>query len=330
MKNIKLSKKIKLCFGIIFKRALTGPLKVQIDLSNNCNLNCVHCWHNNPRNHPKNWYQENIESKIFYRLVDDLKKLSIQEIHLVGAGEPFMHPHIMNFIRYVKQKGIYCLVRTNGTLINKKNIKEFIDTGLDAIDLHISAGSRKRYEEIHPGNGKRFDQITSWLQYLMKEKYKNPSVEFLNVISTVNYQYVSEMIDFAKDYKVDCSFIPAFEFDDKKNLVLSKQQLEDLRFEYPKYFVKNEYTKFPCYIGYIYARILVDGSVVHCCAADFDKPMGNLYDSGFKKIWKSAKYNEFRKLSFSNKLSSLYCKHECPHTSENRQLQQKLSLITSK
>jgi radical SAM protein with 4Fe4S-binding SPASM domain len=51
--------------------------------------------------------------------------------------------------------------------------------------------------------------------------------------------------------------------------------------------------KIPCYVGWTFARVLADGSLVPCCRA-VNKKMGNLNSLDFKGIWLSSKYAEFR------------------------------------
>ena len=49
----------------------------------------------------------------------------------------------------------------------------------------------------------------------------------------------------------------------------------------------------PCLVGWTYARLLTDGSVIPCCKGD-DMPLGNLSDGDFKSIWTSLGYRDFR------------------------------------
>lgn len=49
----------------------------------------------------------------------------------------------------------------------------------------------------------------------------------------------------------------------------------------------------PCYVGWLFARIMATGDVVPCCKGH-RMPMGNIYRNRFKQIWFSPEYNEFR------------------------------------
>lgn len=51
--------------------------------------------------------------------------------------------------------------------------------------------------------------------------------------------------------------------------------------------------KMPCYIGWLYTRILADGRVVPCCKGH-RLSMGDLYRKRFTEIWNSPTYRKFR------------------------------------
>jgi MoaA/NifB/PqqE/SkfB family radical SAM enzyme len=56
---------------------------------------------------------------------------------------------------------------------------------------------------------------------------------------------------------------------------------------------KKTIEKIPCYIGWMYTRVMADGKIAPCCKGH-RLPMGNLYKQRFKEIWKAPKYTRFR------------------------------------
>ncbi len=52
--------------------------------------------------------------------------------------------------------------------------------------------------------------------------------------------------------------------------------------------------EYPCYVGWLFARIMGTGNVVPCCKGH-RMHMGNVYENRFRDIWFSEKYNTFRK-----------------------------------
>jgi len=50
----------------------------------------------------------------------------------------------------------------------------------------------------------------------------------------------------------------------------------------------------PCYVGWLFARVMATGNVVPCCKGH-RMTMGNIYKNRFKEVWLGATYNRFRK-----------------------------------
>src|SRR3989338_2277589 len=94
--------------GLAFK----GPFHVQIDLTNNCNNNCIACWCNSPLLEEKALGSEIkcqfLPFALVRELLDELSLMGTEEIYFSGGGEPFMHPQIMEILSYAKKKGLIC------------------------------------------------------------------------------------------------------------------------------------------------------------------------------------------------------------------------------
>jgi MoaA/NifB/PqqE/SkfB family radical SAM enzyme len=68
---------------------------------------------------------------------------------------------------------------------------------------------------------------------------------------------------------------------------------------------KKAVDKIPCYIGWLYTRVMADGKVAPCCKGH-RLPMGDLNKSRFKEIWYSPRYMQFRHNSITLKKSAPY------------------------
>jgi MoaA/NifB/PqqE/SkfB family radical SAM enzyme len=84
----------------------------------------------------------------------------------------------------------------------------------------------------------------------------------------------------------------------------------------------------PCYVGWIYARILTNGDITPCCKAHLF-PLGNLHKKSFKEIWFSKKYDEFRKKAKKLKKSDKYfskigCYKGCDNLGMNLEMHRRM------
>ena len=204
---------IKMVAGILDgSEAFTGPLSVQIDLTNRCNNNCIGCWCNSPllgdKAMDKETKKKEVQFELIKKLIDELDKMCVREVYLTGGGEPFMHSRIMDIIEYIKSKGIGCDMSTNFTLISKEKAEKLVDLGVDHMNISMWAGTPKSYVKTHPNKtDKDFYKMRYTLSYIAnlknKKGKKKPHINIYNVISNLNYNEIKEMIDFAFLVKAD-------------------------------------------------------------------------------------------------------------------------------
>jgi radical SAM protein with 4Fe4S-binding SPASM domain len=76
----------------------------------------------------------------------------------------------------------------------------------------------------------------------------------------------------------------------------------------------DSWTKLPCYIGWIHARIRVDGTVQPCGRCDVDLDLGNVNEHPFPEIWNGPALRAFRRRTVTCEgVASLLDRCECGH-----------------
>ncbi|NPV27614.1 MAG: radical SAM protein [Firmicutes bacterium] len=91
------------------------PFLIDIELTNICNLRCIFCGQQ-AMTRPKGY----MEWGLFKKIVDECSSLYETPIRMIRWGEPFLHPGIIDFCRYVKEKGLLLHITTNGLALNKR------------------------------------------------------------------------------------------------------------------------------------------------------------------------------------------------------------------
>ncbi len=74
---------------------------------------------------------------LFTSIVDQVPDLARAVLH--GVGEPMMVKELPRMIRYLKERGVYVLFNTNGTLLAPRKRRELIETGLDELRVSLDA-----------------------------------------------------------------------------------------------------------------------------------------------------------------------------------------------
>src|SRR5262249_41713109 len=119
--------------------AYTAPLKVFFDVSNYCNLRCPHCLSDSlPTGRSfLSWH-------LLSRLLDECSDIGVFVIKF-GGGEPFLHPRLLEALRYVRACDMASSVTTNG-LICSSEIIQCVRECDTAISVSIDGD-----EETHDG-----------------------------------------------------------------------------------------------------------------------------------------------------------------------------------
>lgn len=309
--------------------AYKGPDCVQIDLTSNCNNNCIGCWCNSPllgaRAYSGVRKVATLPAELVRSLVDELAGMGTKEIYFSGGGEPLMHPDLLSLLEYSKQLGLACTLHTNFTLADEMTVKRLIDMGIDQLTVSVWAGTPRTYAATHPNKSETaFYRLRDMLCMLNSLKRAGrPYTKIYHVVSSLNCEELEMMAAFARDTKSDAVEFTVIDTIPGATdvLALSRQQrarvleqCEQLKSSpdglhlhnldnfsrriadpgaesalYERGFIET----MPCYVGWLFARIMPDGNV-NSCLKSHRFPVGNLYERSFRQIWNSREQIHFR------------------------------------
>ncbi len=119
--------------------AVRPPVCLYLEITNRCNLLCETC----PRTFETLEPPADMSWELFTRIVDQVPDLQRAVLH--GVGEPMLVRELPRMVRYLKDRGVYVLFNTNGTLLNPRKFPELIATGLDELRVSLDAADAKTY-----------------------------------------------------------------------------------------------------------------------------------------------------------------------------------------
>jgi radical SAM protein with 4Fe4S-binding SPASM domain len=97
----------------------------------------------------------------------------IQTVVLGSArGEPLLHPHFFEMLKFLKSKGIEVHTISNTTLINSEIAERLVKEGLDLLVISMEAASRNLYNQIRQGAD--LDTVIKNIQGLNRAKNRYP------------------------------------------------------------------------------------------------------------------------------------------------------------
>jgi MoaA/NifB/PqqE/SkfB family radical SAM enzyme len=118
------------------------PVCLYLEVTNRCNLLCETC----PRTFEALEPPADMSWDLFTRIVDQAPNLKRAVLH--GVGEPMLVPELPRMIGYLKQRGVYVLFNTNGTLLREKRFRDLIDSGLDELRVSLDAADAASYAQV--------------------------------------------------------------------------------------------------------------------------------------------------------------------------------------
>jgi MoaA/NifB/PqqE/SkfB family radical SAM enzyme len=123
-------------------KAARPPVCLYLEVTNRCNLLCTTC----PRTYVELEPPADMSWELFQKIVDQVPDVSRAVMH--GVGEPMLVKNLPRMVRYLKDRGVYVLFNTNGTVLSEKNGRALIDAGLDELRVSLDAANAKSYLKV--------------------------------------------------------------------------------------------------------------------------------------------------------------------------------------
>jgi MoaA/NifB/PqqE/SkfB family radical SAM enzyme len=120
----------------------SDPVCLYLETTNRCNLLCTTC----PRTYEELEPPSDMSWDLFTSIVDQFPNVERAVLH--GVGEPMMVAELPRMVRYLKNRGVYVLFNTNGTLMREKKSRELIEAGLDEMRISLDAAEPKAFEAV--------------------------------------------------------------------------------------------------------------------------------------------------------------------------------------
>lgn len=284
---MKISDKL---FNTTCKRNI--PLSVIFELTQRCNLNCLHCYIPT-----KVKSDEELSTREVKRILNELAKAGTLYLVFTG-GEIFLRNDVFDILEYSKRLNFDVRVFTNGTLIDGATARRLSVLGISAVELSLY-GKRATHDFITRSSGS-FDKTVAAIKLLKKHKVK---VVIKTPIMRLNFNNILWIKTFARKnglvYRFDPTISP--KNDGGKSILkyrINRKQMKKLFADEKKLFrwTRTDSGEKPsaghlpsdllsCSAGRNFAAVAYDGTVYPCLLLMM--PVGNLKETGFKKIWNS-------------------------------------------
>jgi len=201
-----------------FNNHLSAPLEVRIEVTNKCNLKCLHCYNSSGQANNN----ELSTNELLY-VIKQLSEMKVFQIELEG-GEPFIRKDLFDIVKAAKDN-FKVSITTNATLINNLTNKEFLKM-FDSIQVSIDGACQKTNDKIRGCKG-AFDQAINGLKII--NELNIPT--FMNMVLTkLNVHEIKAYVELARKIK-----IKLVSFSNLGSFGRAKGNLNSLKLTLPEY-----------------------------------------------------------------------------------------------
>ena len=273
---------------------LQYPLEAaQIEITNECNLSCLHCFNNSGNSHPRELTTEEILS-----VLDTLSAMGVFHITFTG-GEPLLHPDVFAIVEHARKAPMSVDIFTNGTLITENMVRKFEKIGIRQFNISIDSVDEAVHDTFR-GKKRALRRTLHAIKLLREAEF---AVKISISLSQLNKDKIIDMLKYFKENNLtDFDVMPvrysgrgvgglAVSLDEYYRSLI--EQFKYLKKEFPVGITKiREKKRESCSIGRDSVGIKSDGTVMTCPGCDKGPYLGNVRDIDLEEVWEDNKILE--------------------------------------
>src|SRR6516162_6387220 len=311
--------------------AAAEPVCLYLETTNRCNLLCTTC----PRTFEDLEPPADMSWELFTSIVDQFPRIARVVLH--GVVEPMMVRALPRMVRHLKDRGVYVLFNTNGTLLTQRAGQLLIDAGLDELRISLDAASAQSFALVRGRdlfarivrNVRAFTALQSglqcttprvslWLTGLKETIAELPAFVRLAHELGVPEVYLQRLVYFAEGQglaRSESALFEQVETGDEAHIRAAQTLAQSLGIAFnasgatePGTSLRQQREQQPwslCRRPWTLMYFTAHGKALPCCIAPFSMrgyasfTLGDATQQSLREIWNGAQYREFRRALLS-------------------------------
>lgn len=166
------------------------PRLIALELTRNCNLDCVHCRASASRGP----YQGELETQEIFRILKEIAEIS-KPILILTGGEPLLRKDLLEIIRKAKFLKLNPVLATNGTLLTQELALELKEAGISKISISLDGARAETHDSFRKVEG-AFEAALKGIKILKKV---NLSFQINTTVTYLNLREIPKIHELAKN-----------------------------------------------------------------------------------------------------------------------------------
>jgi len=123
---------------------LAAPLYVAWQITNECNLACLHCIEESG---PGKAFADELDAGQVFAIIDQLMDSHVPYLSFSG-GEPMLHPQFFAMVERVCSRGAELKIETNGHYLSPENCARMKELGVKAVQVSLDGASAATFNRM--------------------------------------------------------------------------------------------------------------------------------------------------------------------------------------
>jgi radical SAM protein with 4Fe4S-binding SPASM domain len=253
-----------------------------------------------------------MEWGLFSQIADELVSEKKSPMFMFALhSEPLVDERIFTWVKYLKSKNpkCYCIVPTNGELLDTFTLSEIAESGVDQLNINLSANSKNTYERLHAGLD--YERVMKNVNRFLVNETLKQKLQIMFVLCKNNELEAQPTVKYWQQRGVRTKIISL------NNRAGSLNVFDALTLQHPhytnpiplrvwKYFMSETRRLTGCELPFYQLNICFNGDVI-ICSCDWKRAtiIGNIKNHTLRSIWNSDGINDIRRLILRQKYNQI-------------------------
>jgi radical SAM protein with 4Fe4S-binding SPASM domain len=220
-------------FGIRYPQPTGAPIAIVWNVTNRCNLNCIHCHQDSS----PSCSDPELTTQEAFEVIGNMSDAGLVTLTFSG-GEPLLRKDLCDLIKRADDSGLLCTIASNGTLMTAEKARELAKAGIRRVEIGLD-GARPETHDFLRNRPGSFDATVEGIRNCAAQGFDEIATTM--TLHSKNISELQETIDLAERLGATRFYlnrlIPAGRGVDVSYLdVTPKQKVDALRTLYAKFY----------------------------------------------------------------------------------------------
>jgi len=291
------------------------PLSGSMELTDRCNLNCVHCYINQPAADPVASAKE-LDTHAWMSVMDQMAEAGTLFLLMTG-GEPLLRQDFPEIFTHACRRGMLVTLFSNATMLTPDLADLLAEWGVHSLEVSLYGATRETYEKVthQPGS---YDRCLRGIELALSRGIKTNLKTVLLNTNRHELEAMQTLTEkFGMDFRFDSTLWPRldgstanmqYQISNQKMLQIDledpkrREAWEKTAHEYEGRLIRAEEI-FSCGAGFRSFHIDSQGRMTPCMMVR--KPAYDILSMGFSEAW--ARIGQVRELKREMRTSCETC-----------------------